>query len=202
MASQHLQFWRGAASGALAVLLAASFLGRAATGRGQDGSAAPARDSAELGRLYAEDQADRIPTGGKAIDWAVVLPRDRAREARVKELYRADRLQTGPDYYHAAMILQHAPQPDDYLLAHEFCIAAIAQGERRARWLAAATEDRFLMNLDRPQRFATQYRSTALNGPVRLYRVAPDVTDTLRAALDAPSLAEARRREALLKEPT
>src|SRR5262249_26427022 len=158
-------------------------------------------DSAELSRLYAEDQSDRMPAGGKAIDWAVVLPRDRAREARVKELYRADRLQSGADYYHAAMIFQHASQPDDFLIAHECCIAAITKGEPRAGWLAAATEDSFLMNIDRPQRFATQYRSTDLNGPVRLYRVAPEVTDALRAALDVPSLAEARRRESLFNEP-
>jgi hypothetical protein len=201
MENSRTHFWRGAVSGALAMLLAGGLLGQAASGRGQEGRAAPGKESDELARLYAEDQGDRMPAPGKEIDWAVVGPRDRAREARVKELYRADRLQTGADYYHAAMILQHAPQPDDYLLAHEFCVAALAQGERRARWLAAATEDRFLMNIDRPQRFATQYRSTEANGPVRLYRVAPEVTDRLRAALDVPSLAEARRREALFNAP-
>src|SRR5262245_14015628 len=77
------------------------------------------RDNEESARLYTEDQADRKPTDGKAIDWKVVLPRDRKREARVKELYEKDQLRTGKDDYHVAMVLQHAAKPEDYLLAHE-----------------------------------------------------------------------------------
>lgn len=51
--------------------------------------------------------------------------------------------------------------PDDFLLAHEFCVIAIIKGknDREARWLAASSEDRFLMNIQRPQRFGTQFRS-------------------------------------------
>jgi hypothetical protein len=97
------------------------------------------------------------------------------------------------------MLLQHAHQPDDYLLAHEFCVAALSKGEREARWLAAATEDRFLMNIGRPQRFGTQYRSSG-DGPVRLYEVGPGVSDSLRAEFGVPTLAEARKREAMMDE--
>jgi hypothetical protein len=78
-----------------------------------------AKDNEELARMYREDQADRTPKDGKAIDWNVVGPRDNAREARAKELYFANQLKTGADYYHAAMILQHAAAPEDCLLAHE-----------------------------------------------------------------------------------
>ena len=94
------------------------------------------------------------------------------------------------------MILQHASRPEDYLLAHEFCVVALAKGERSARWLAAATEDRYLMNLKHPQRFGTQYSSTGPKQPMRLYEVAPGVTDALRQELGVPSLAAAKRREA------
>src|SRR5690349_18223267 len=68
-------------------------------------------DNEELSRLFKEDQADRMPGEGKEIDWKLVLPRDRAREARVKELYRGNRLRTGADYFHAAMVLQHGAVP-------------------------------------------------------------------------------------------
>ncbi len=178
-------------------------------GSGWDGAAAARpsgpedsapRDLDELARLYEEDQGDRQPPGGRPIDWSVVGPRDRRREARVKELYEAGSLRTGKDFYRAAMVLQHATRPEDYLLAHEFCVVALAQGDREARWLAAATEDRFLMNIGRPQRFGTQYRSTVADQPVRLHEVAPGVTDALRRELGVPSLAEARRREALMEE--
>jgi len=56
------------------------------------------------------------------------------------------------------MILQHAEAPEDNLLAHELCVVAISKGNFEAKWLAAASEDRFLMRIDRPRRFGTQFR--------------------------------------------
>ncbi|MBD0372494.1 MAG: hypothetical protein ICV60_16745 [Pyrinomonadaceae bacterium] len=155
-----------------------------------------AKDNQELARLYREDQADRTPPEGKAIDWSVVSQRDRARLARVKELYTQNRLQTANDYYNAAMILQHGDVPEDFLLAHEFCVVAISKGKVDARWLAVASEDRFLMNIGRPQRFGTQYRAVPVTAPYRLYTVDSGVTDELRRAMDAPTLAQAKAREA------
>ena len=168
---------------------------------GQHEREEPAPDNAELARLYEEDQADRVPSGGQPIDWRVVGPRDRQRESRVKALYASGTLRTGRDYYRSAMVLQHASKPEDYLLAHEFCVVALAKGEKSARWLAAATEDRYLMNLKFPQRFGTQYSSNGPNQPMRLYEVAPGVTDVLRRELDVPTLDEARRREAEMNRP-
>lgn len=110
----------------------------------------------ELERMFQEDQADRKP-GLHGIDWSVVKPRDDARLQHTRELYAAGALRTGPDWLHAALILQHSSEPDDYLLAHEMCVAALALGEKGAKWLVAATEDRFLMAIGRKQRFGTQY---------------------------------------------
>ena len=155
-------------------------------------------DNAELAQMYAEDQSDRTPPDGAPIDWATVHPRDRAREERAKELYREDQLRTGADYYHAAMILQHCATPEDYLLAHELCVVALSLGEDRAKWLAAASEDRFLMSIDRPQRFGTQYRSDSAGAPVKLYRYDDYITDSLRAMMDVPSIAEALAQEAAM----
>ena len=156
------------------------------------------KDNAELARLHDEDQADRAPANAKDIDWTVVGPRDKARLARVKELYTQNKLYTGADYYYAAMILQHGAAPEDFLLAHEFCVVAIIKGknDKDTRWLAAASEDRFLMNINRPQRFATQYRADPITAPYRLYTVDEGVTDELRSALSAPSLAKAKAQEA------
>jgi hypothetical protein len=163
----------------------------------QDEAGKPeAQDNPELARLYEQDQADRSPEEGQAIDWEAVSRRDREREARIKQLYEAGEVRTGKDYHRAAMVLQHAPKPEDYLLAHEFCVVALAKGERDARWLAAAAEDRFLMNINRPQRFGTQYRSSGPDEPVTLYEVGPGVTDELRREMGVPTLAQAREREA------
>jgi len=143
------------------------------------------KDNQELARLFQEDQSDR--TSEENIDWRVVGPRDKTRQARVKELCRGDLLNTGADYYHAAMVLQHAEAPGDYLLAHELCVVAIAKGNQDAKWLAAASEDRFLMSIGRPQRFGTQYQAEGPHGEFKLYRMENGVTGGMRAAMDVPA---------------
>jgi hypothetical protein len=158
-------------------------------------SAAAARgDNEELKRLRDEDQGDRAPT---VIDWSVVTPRDRARLRRVRELFAADGLHTANDYLRSALILQHGEAPDDFLLAHDFCVAAMVLGRNdvESASLAAGAEDRFLMNVGRPQRFGTQFRRDG-TGPWHLYTVGDGVTDALRKLMGTPSLAEARVREA------
>ena len=159
-----------------------------------------AADNPELARMYAEDQSDR--RDAEKIGWEKISERDAARLARAKAIYGADGLKTGSDYFHAALILQHSHEAGDYLLAHELCIVAIGKGEERAKWLAAATEDRFMMDIGRPQRFATQYRPEppGSDGPIRLYKVDEGVTDGLRREFKAPSLAEARAKEAMFNK--
>ena len=163
---------------------------------GQKATNKQRRDNLELKRLHDEDQADRTPAKGKEIDWAVVGPRDKARLTRVKELLAQNLLQTGHDYYRAALVLQHGEEPEDFLLAHEFCVIALAKGknDQDTCWLAASSEDRFLMNIGRPQRFASQFRFEG-NGPIQLYQVGPGVTDEMRRIMGLHSLAEAKAHE-------
>ena len=75
------------------------------------------------------------------------------------------------------------------------CVAALAQGEKGAKWLVAASEDRFLMAIGRKQRFGTQYEAAAEPGKFRLAPTDPQVTDELRAAVGAPPLADAKATE-------
>ena len=49
------------------------------------------RDLDEQARIYDQDQGDRMRVGGKPLDWSVVAPRDRQREARVKRGLRDHR---------------------------------------------------------------------------------------------------------------
>ena len=184
----------GMAFGVFLMLFLADGQSEPAAARPQERVALTASDNPELARMYEADQGDRAPASGQSIDWKIVGPRDRQREAHVKALYESGALRTGKDYYRSAMVLQHASLPEDYLLAHELCVVALAKGEMSARWLAAATEDRYLMNIKRPQRFGTQYFSSGPNQPTRLHEVSPGVTDALRHELEVPTLAEAPAR--------
>jgi hypothetical protein len=154
--------------------------------------------SEELTKLYNDDQADREFSPGQTTDWEAVSIRDEQRELRVKQLLAAGSLGSGADYYHAAMVLQHGISPDDYLLAHDLCVIAISKGESKAKWLAAASMDRFLINIGRPQRFGTQFQSKRSFRPPMLISVDPSVPNALRKELDVPTLEEAKKKEAEL----
>jgi hypothetical protein len=190
---------RNAASWVVAFLLAASELA-SHSGPARQPSEAAAPDNAEVAAIFQEDQSDRKPAAGAAVDWSVVTPKDRAREARVSALFAAGTVRTGKDYFRAAAVLQHGPAVDSRLLAHDLSIVAVTKGELYAKWLVAATEDRFLMEIGRPQRFGTQYRSDGPGRPLRLYDVDPSVTDELRREFDVPPLAELRRRETAMNQ--
>jgi hypothetical protein len=155
------------------------------------------KDNHELKGLCDQDQSDRTPPNGKSIDWAYVGPRDQTRLKRVKEIYTQDFLKTVNDFDCAATVLQHGQAPEDFLLAHEFWVVAISMGKNDPETLsmAAASEDRFLMNIGRPQRFGTQLRSVG-NGPITLYPVDGGVTDELRRLMGGHSLAEIKVRAA------
>lgn len=146
--------------------------------------AAPA-SSGEMARLFTEDQADRSPGG--AIDWKVVSQRDEARRARVRELLDEGRLTSGVDYFQAAFVFQHGSKPEDYLLAHVLAMAAQRLGSAEASWIAAATLDRFLVNIGRSQVLGTQFQGP-LGGTLTQEPYDPKlVPDSLRVVLGVPT---------------
>lgn len=147
----------------------------------------------ELERMFQEDQADR-QGAYETIDWSKVTPRDVARRARLREILAAGGVKAADDYFHAAMLLQHGDTLADYEQAHRLAAKAaeLDPHNTTARWLAAAAEDRALMQQGKPQKYATQFRKE--NGRWVVYTVDPAVTDDERARWSCPPLAEAQRR--------
>ena len=99
-------------------------------------------------------------------------------------------LSTGQDYHCAALILQHGETTVDYKKAHEFAAKAVNLGDESAKWLYAATIDRWLLSQEKLQLYGTQFKILE-NGDVELYPVDPKVTDEERAEWDVPPLAKA-----------
>lgn len=112
----------------------------------------------ELLRIYQADQKDREGALGTT-DWRTVGPRDAARRTTVRQLIDKGQVRTGKDYERAAMVFQHGDTNDDILLAHVLAVTAIGMGNGEARWLAAASLDRYLQRLGQPQVFGTQFTS-------------------------------------------
>jgi hypothetical protein len=146
--------------------------------------AAEPMDSTELKGIYEADQKDREGSVG-AVDWMVVGPRDAARRKRVRELIDAGSLRTGGDYERAEMVFQHGETPEDILFAHVLAVTALSKGGLSARWLAAASLDRYLHRLGQPQVFGTQFTNKDVNSKEGW------TMDPYNRQLLAPSLLEA-----------
>jgi tetratricopeptide (TPR) repeat protein len=148
---------------------------------------------AEMYEMYRRDQNDRTRKSPSAEEWVEIGRRDAAHRERVKQLLASGALKLAPDYYHAAMIFQHGESPEDFRTAHELALKAVELDpfDRTAKWLAAASKDRELMNLGRPQRYGTQFKK--VDGRWTLYSVDLSVTDAERAKWNVPPLAAAQR---------
>jgi hypothetical protein len=157
-------------------------------------AAAPAQNNAEMKAMFDADQAARQDIG--KIVPLELFKDDAERRKRTRVLIDAGQLVSGDDFYHAAFIFQHGSEPEDYLLAHTLAVAAVAEGRSDAKWIAAATLDRYLQELHQPQIYGTQF-STKVDGITTQEPYNRNlVPDALRKVLGVPSLPEQEKRRA------
>lgn len=150
----------------------------------------------EILQLVIEDQWDRgndmygkgQVKSPESLDWKLLADHDAQRHAQIRKLLDQGRVKTGQDFEFAALIFQHSEKPDDLMLAHVLAVTAVGKGNGGARWLAAATLDRYLQSVKQPQIFGTQFfqgekdqpwtmepyaRSTLTDGERALWCVVP-----------------------------
>ena len=146
-----------------------------------------ARINVELYDLYREARQDRRARAKSAA-------RREARHARVAEIMAGGGAKAADDYFHAASVLQSSDQAEGQKNAHEWALEAsrLDPAHPRARWLAAFSEDRYLVSTGKPQKYGTQY--TKKDGVWVLHDVDPSITDQERAKWDIPPLADAQAR--------
>ena len=147
-------------------------------------------DNRELWKLREADEEDRRP----GADPVAGVARDRQRLARVKEIVAAGGLKTANDYFIAAMLHQHGAEPSDFVDARKLAMKAaeLDSTNTRAKWLAAAAEDRYLWSIGKPQRYGTQFHQ--VDGVWTIDPIDPSVTDSERAEWNVPPLAQAKKR--------
>lgn len=144
--------------------------------------------SAELKRMYEQDQAER-QQGKLSPD------RDHQRLERTRKLLLDGSLATPEDYYHAAMIFQHSADRSgrDHLLAHVLATTAAMNGDEKARWLSGAALDRFLDFNGHDQFFGTQFKRGD-DGLWRPGKADPSRTEALREQFRMPDDETLQRR--------
>ena len=139
----------------------------------------------EVTAIYQADQVAR--SGGSQIDWSKVAAADATRRARMRVLLAEDHVASGDDYEHAAFIFQHGDRPEDYLLAHALAVIATARGSRNGAWIAAASLDRYLTSVGKPQIYGTQFFPGTVGVAHEPY--ARDIlSDCVREASNVPPL--------------
>jgi hypothetical protein len=101
-------------------------------------------------------------------------------------------LNSGHDFYKAAMIMHHGNSENDYKLAEILIQKALVTNQihHMAPWLSAAIKDRLLLKLGKPQWYGTQ-NMTVIKGkiamdPKIIYTTA--VTPEKRKELNAPTI--------------
>ncbi len=141
----------------------------------------------EMAAIFKADQADRSV---HPIDWKVVKPADARRRARTEQLLDTGALHTGDDFYDAAFVFQHGDTANDYMKAHLLAMAAIARGEPDAPWIAAATLDRYLNEIGKPQVLGTQFTRTDDGKFTQEPYDRTLASDAMREALQVPTVAE------------
>lgn len=108
-------------------------------------------------------------------------------------LAAAGEIHDAEDHFNAAMIFQHGGELEDFWTARELARVAAEMGHERARWLAAAAYDRWLMHQGKAQRYGTQFIATG-GGALHLWEVEETTTDEDRAEWGVPPLADALER--------
>jgi hypothetical protein len=147
----------------------------------------------ELASLYKADKQERInQLKANTAEYRAMRVRDLERRERVMELVAANKLNTAEDYYRAAHIMNHGDTVDDARNAHQLALRSTELGHGPARWLAAATYDRWQMYQGKPQKYGTNYVYDGIRD--RLWDVDPKTTYEERAKWDVPPLAEQLRK--------
>jgi hypothetical protein len=125
-------------------------------------------------------------------------------EERVKivlSLIGQGEVKTPEDKFNAALVLQHTPMtfrdkrlvgtsPDNYLLAHYLFKSAFELGFQDARYLVAASIDRYLMSTEGYQKYGTQRAINQETGKEELVPIDRKTPDSERAIYGVPPLAE------------
>lgn len=111
--------------------------------------------NSELALMVEEDQFDRTEQRKANPE---VETQDARRLRQAKKFVKEGKVKTALDYYHAALIFQHGKQAAEYKQAHDLALKALELDPdlRDARWLAAASMDRWLWARGKAQIYGTQ----------------------------------------------
>ncbi|HAH08359.1 MAG TPA: hypothetical protein DCM05_17845 [Elusimicrobia bacterium] len=152
----------------------------------------PETDNLKLEEIFLDDQKDRERVYDSSEEVAKLKERDAQRRKRVYVMMDLGEIRTMKDLYRASVILQHGHDAADFLTAHRLATLSAILGHKTARWLLAATLDRYLMAIDQPQVYGTQFEYSASEKRYQLKLPIGDAMflDFEKELLGVPTVAE------------
>jgi hypothetical protein len=107
--------------------------------------------------LYEADRNERVHQPKvNTPQYKAMRVRDSERREQILQMVANGDLHTANDYYHTVQIMNHGDTPEDAENAHRLALRA-ELGYRPARWLAAASYDRWQMVQGKPQKYGTNF---------------------------------------------
>ncbi len=148
--------------------------------------------SEEINELFDNDQADRYALQGNWENLELVqkmVENDTLRLKRGREIYaeyKEGNIElTNDELVQLAFLFQHSSELDDLWNAHELGNNADEEG----KWIAAAAEDRWLLNKGEKQKWGTQFLNAKEQAPM-LSDEESGITDEMRIERSIPVRAE------------
>jgi len=146
----------------------------------------------ELKKLYEADVEERKKLGMEKEEVGEeLLKHDKNRRQKVKEMIEKRKLVVAEDFHHASVIFQHGETSDDYRLANQLAKKALDMGDERAKWLYAASLDRWFLSVGKPQKFGTQFVRNSQDEWELAQPLDPSVTDEERTKYNVPPISKA-----------
>jgi hypothetical protein len=160
----------------------------------------------DVHQLFIDDQNDRLGSGPVKPYGGDLNSRDALRRDEVRALLKSGKIRTARDFHDSAYIFQHGQEASDYLFAHVLAVEAVSKGDLSAKWISAATLDRYLQSIGQKQIFGTQYNTKTVasvpsSPPATVTTQEPydrvRLPDSLRLSFCVPNIAQ---QEVNLKE--
>ena len=145
----------------------------------------PETDNLQLEEVFQEDQKDREKVYDAPEEIERLKERDRRRRKKVHMMMELGEVQTKRDLYHAAVVFQHGEVSEEFLISHRLAAMSAILGHRTARWLLAASLDRYLMSLGQSQVYGTQFEYNTAEG---VYQLKLPIQETVMLAFDKEML--------------
>ena len=147
-------------------------------------------DNQELHELFQSDQADRT----NHLSSEERNFNDSIREARVYELLDSNKVITATDYNNAALIFHHGEDSVAYAMAVKLMKKSIELDSTRNKWFVAVIMDRYLLSINKPQIYGTQYKRLEDGKVIKENMDTTQITDAERIEFNVEILAEQREK--------